>query len=102
MFVPIAPMLGSAGITEAAKKAASVAAASLGGSQGKAPATNGENTPGDEQQPPSGFLARLLGLPPFDPAAAKRAMIQGAVITALVVLFFVGLLMFVGRSVKLK
>lgn len=102
MFVPIAPMLGGALATEAAKKAASLAAAALGGSRGSAPANNGENGSGDGEEPSSGILGRLLGIPSFDPAAAKTAVIQGAVITALVVLFFVGLYMFVGRSVRLK
>lgn len=97
-------------MAEAAKKAASMAAAALGGSMGSAPGGSkgsaperrGENGGENGEKSTSGDLGRLLGIPLFDPVAAKRAVIQGSVVTALVVLFFFGLYLFVGRSIKVK
>lgn len=102
MAFPIAPQLGAFFVTEAAKQAALLAAAAQGGSKGEAPTTGAEEETEDGRSPVRGALSRLLGIPLFDPAVAKASIIQGAVITALVVLFFFGLYLFVIRSVKLK
>lgn len=102
MPFPLAPVLGGTFVAEAAKRAAAMAAAALGSSKGAAPDNEEGEDADNGGQSSSGVLGRLLGVPLFDPEAAKTAVIQGAVVTALVVLFFVGLIMFVGRSVKVR
>jgi len=96
---PISPVLGMGVISGAAQAAVQLAASALGGSKGAPPEGEDEKEPGG---PSRGTLGALLGLPRFDPVAAKTALIQGAVVTALVVMFFIGLAMFVSRSVKIK
>ncbi len=96
-MIPIAPLLG--GIVAGTASIASNVAGSAVYDHFTGGQTDGQKEDGTGEK---GILARLLGIPPFNPEAAKTAVIQGAVVTALIVLFFVGLAMFVSRSRLLK
>lgn len=85
MAIPIAQPLGAMIAAEAAKRAVEIAAAAVGVAQGATP---------DKEEGTETSL--------FDTKALRRSVIQGAVVTALVIMFFIGLVVFLNRSIRIR